>query len=245
MTTPHWHELTHAYGSAEDIPALFARLGGTEDDAVWNDLWSALCHQGDVYEASWMAMPVLRDIALGRAPGEPIQAVLMAGLIASDPDEARRARFAREIGELLGVARGLLFDPAVDESSFVYLLQSVLAFEGVAVWSRELEGVCDEEYELDCPACEGGLFVAFGSYGTFTSSGDYVGSDAVGEEGRAELVPAVPDRLEGIGARLYRAAAEAGRTQVAQALTHAFGEARCPSCDAVFSVSEQVERRWT
>ncbi|MFD3619542.1 hypothetical protein ACFWWT_30760 [Streptomyces sp. NPDC058676] len=169
----------------------------------------------------------------------------MAGLIASDQDAARWARFAREIGELLGVARGLLDDPTVDESSFVYLLQSVLAFEGVPVWSRELEGVCDGEYELDCPGCEDGLFVAFGSYGTFAVAGDYVGPGAVGEEGRAELVPAAPDQLEGIGARLHQAAARAGRPEVAQALTYVFGEARCPSCDVVFSVSEQVERRWT
>ncbi|WP_217242797.1 hypothetical protein [Streptomyces sp. AC555_RSS877] len=111
------------------------------------------------------------------------------------------------------------------------------------MWSRELEGVCDEEYELDCPACGGGLFVAFGSYGTFAAAGDYVGRGAVGEEGRAELAPADPDRLEGVGARLHRAAVGAGRTQVARALTYVFGEGRCPSCDVVFSVREQVEQR--
>jgi hypothetical protein len=245
MTTINWSELTHAYGSAEDIPGLFARLGGAEDDQVWQELWSALCHQGSVYDASWAAMPVLADIALGRAPGEPIQAVAMAGLITTDRDDACHERYAREIGELLDLARGLRADPEQDSSTFVYLQMAVLAFEGAGVWAEALEGVNSEEYDLECPECEDGLFVAFGSYGFFTSSGDYVtGPGKEDEEGRAELEPATPDRLDGIGARLYREAVEAGQTEVAKALTYVFGKARCPSCEAVFTVSEEVEKQW-
>ena len=245
MTTINWHELTHAYGSAEDIPGLFARLGGDEDDKIWSELWGSLCHQGSVYEASWAAMPVLADIALGRAPGEPIQAVLMAGLVTTDPDADRRERYAREIGELLGVARGL-FAAETDPGTFVYLQMAVLAFEGTGgVWAEALEGVNSEEYSIECPGCEDDLFVAFGEYGTFTSSGDYVtGAGAKSTEGRAELVPVDPARLEGIGARLYREAAEAGLTQLAGALTHVFGRTRCPSCDAEFTVSDEVEKQW-
>ncbi|MBO4252812.1 hypothetical protein [Streptomyces griseorubiginosus] len=243
MTTINWGELTHAYGSAEDIPGLFAQLGGPEDDRVWTDLWSALCHQGSVYEASWAAMPVLADIALGRAPGEPIQAVLMAGLITTDPDPGRRERYAPEIAELLGVARALLATPGTGD--FVYLQMAVLAFEDAGVWAEALEGVVNEEYELECPECEDGLFVAFGSYGYFCVAGDYVtGPGAQDTEGRAELAPIAPDRLDGIGARLHREAVAAGQHEVAHALTYVFGTAHCPSCDAGFTVSEEVERQW-
>jgi hypothetical protein len=245
MTTIDWAELSHAYGSAEDIPGLFARLGGPDDSAVWNDLWSALCHQGSVYEASWAAMPVLTDIALGRAPGEPLQAVLMAGLITTDPDTVRRERHAREIEELLCVARGLFAARNLETGDFVYLQMAILALEDGGVWAAALEGLLSEEYELDCPECEDGLFVAFGSYGCFSVSGDYVtGPGAETEEGRAPLVPAVPERLTGIGLRLHREAVEAGRGEVALALTYVFGRAHCPSCDAEFGVSDEVERQW-
>lgn len=247
MTTIDWSELTHAYGSAEDIPGLFARLGGSEDDAVWQELWGSLCHQGSVYDASWAAMPVLVDIALERAPGGPIQAVTMAGLITTDPDEDCHKRYASEIGQLLDVARRLRADPTQDAHTFVYLQMAVLAFEGGGeVWAEALEGVNSEEYDLECPECEEGLYVAFGSYGVFTSAGDYVtgtGKEA-DTEGRTELIPAVPDALDGIGARLHGEAVEFGQTEVATALTYVFGKASCPSCEAVFTVSEEIEKQW-
>ncbi|GAA3633340.1 hypothetical protein GCM10023079_24950 [Streptomyces chitinivorans] len=37
---------------------------------MWHAPWSALCHQGAVYEAGYAALPVLADIAAGRAPGD-------------------------------------------------------------------------------------------------------------------------------------------------------------------------------
>ncbi|MGX9882744.1 hypothetical protein [Streptomyces sp. NPDC002276] len=246
MTTIDWSELTHAYGSAEDIPGLFARLGGSEDDAVWQELWGSLCHQGSVYEASWAAMPVLVDIALERAPGGPIQAVTMAGLITTDPDEDCQQRYGREIGQLLDVARRLRADPTQDAHTFVYLQMAVLAFEGGGVWAEALEGVNSEEYDLECPECEEGLYVAFGSYGVFTSAGDYVTGTGEEEntEGRTELIPAVPEALDGIGARLHGEAVEFGQPEVATALTYVFGKASCPSCEAVFTVSEEIEKQW-
>ena len=54
-----WAELQHAYGSAEDVPALLAAAAETSDETgkVWDDLWSRLCHQGTVYSASRAALP--------------------------------------------------------------------------------------------------------------------------------------------------------------------------------------------
>ncbi|MEW1647863.1 hypothetical protein [Streptomyces sp. NPDC091219] len=245
MTTIDWSGLSHAYGSAEDIPGLFARLGGAEDDEVWQELWGSLCHQGSVYDASWAALPVLTDIALGRAPGGAVQAVTMAGLITTDPDEENRARYTREIGQLLAVARDLRADPGQDAHTFVYLQMAVLAFEDGGVWAEALEGINSEEYEVECPECEEGLFVAFGSYGVFTAAGDYVtGADGEDAAARTDLVPAAPEELDGIGARLHGEAVESGQTEVARALTYVFGKASCPSCEAVFTVSEEIESQW-
>lgn len=57
-----WRELRHAYGSAADLPPLLRALADfpAEDsyqDPPWFGLWSALCHQGEVYPASFAALP--------------------------------------------------------------------------------------------------------------------------------------------------------------------------------------------
>ena len=70
LDDPRWTELTHCYGSASDIPALLGQLAkspGPKDsyeDEPWFSLWSSLCHQGDVFTASYAAAPHLVRIAL-------------------------------------------------------------------------------------------------------------------------------------------------------------------------------------
>ena len=64
-----WSELSHAYGSGSDIPSLLKRLKSATEPAEdykaepWFTLWSSLCHQGDVYTASYAAVPHVVDIA--------------------------------------------------------------------------------------------------------------------------------------------------------------------------------------
>jgi hypothetical protein len=69
LDSPRWPELNHAYGKASDIPALLRQLDSLPpsgpDDEPWFSLWSALAHQGDVYPASFAAVPhVVRALAL-------------------------------------------------------------------------------------------------------------------------------------------------------------------------------------
>jgi hypothetical protein len=73
LQSDRWSELQHAYGSAADVPALLSRLrelpkseGTTEP---WFTLWSALAHQGDVYSASFAAVPHV-VAALATAPSK-------------------------------------------------------------------------------------------------------------------------------------------------------------------------------
>src|SRR6266567_361398 len=68
LQSPRWRELSHAYGSAQDIPGLLSQLRTAApkkdyQSEPWFSLWSALCHQGDVYTASYAAVPHI--IALG------------------------------------------------------------------------------------------------------------------------------------------------------------------------------------
>ena len=62
LESPRWAELKTAYGSAGDIPALLRSLEFFPEhkdnrDGPWFSLWSALAHQGDVYSASFAAVP--------------------------------------------------------------------------------------------------------------------------------------------------------------------------------------------
>jgi len=61
LDSPQCSSLEHAYGSAADIPALLRRLAEKpnidEGGDPWYTLWSALVHQGDVYPASFAAVP--------------------------------------------------------------------------------------------------------------------------------------------------------------------------------------------
>jgi hypothetical protein len=71
LDSPRWSDLNHAYGPASDIPALLLQLDDLPEssghDEPWFTLWSALTHQGDVYSASFAAVPHV-VAALERSP---------------------------------------------------------------------------------------------------------------------------------------------------------------------------------
>jgi hypothetical protein len=71
LDRPAWGQLRHAYGSATDIPALLGALQALPSSANGAEprvsLWNALAHQGDVYDASLVAVPHVTQ-ALSRAP---------------------------------------------------------------------------------------------------------------------------------------------------------------------------------
>jgi hypothetical protein len=71
LHSPRWQELEHAYGKAGNIPALLERLAALPKDEgesePWFAIWSALAHQGDVYSASFAAVPHV-IAALSKSP---------------------------------------------------------------------------------------------------------------------------------------------------------------------------------
>lgn len=61
LDSPRWSELRHAYGAASDTPSLLRQLvtlpSGRRSAEPWFSIWSSLAHQGDVYSASFAAVP--------------------------------------------------------------------------------------------------------------------------------------------------------------------------------------------
>src|SRR5262245_1577841 len=66
-----WGKLTHAYGSAADVPDLLRALRTAspdlrgEDSPLWH-LFGNIWHQGTVYEATAYAVPFLIELAVDR-----------------------------------------------------------------------------------------------------------------------------------------------------------------------------------
>ncbi|KQV14869.1 hypothetical protein ASE03_30280 [Kitasatospora sp. Root187] len=254
-----WSLLTHAYGSAEDIPVLLNQIEADPSFERWDDLWSPLCHQGTVYPASFAALPWLAAMALADDQSERLRALVLAGAIVAGADQTHgagdvRAKYAPEIADLLRVANEHR-STVSDRTGYGYLLQAILGFEGDPVWSGNLTwGLENKAYDVSCPGCEAYLSVEFGddgyfstrrednsriafnSDGGFSLSGDCpLGDDAE----KAPLQPARPGDLHGIGRRLHAAALADGQRETAATLTYVFGSARCTACSADFCVARR------
>ncbi len=71
LDSHRWTELRHAYGAAGDTPGLLRQLSSLPasggDAEPWFSIWSSLAHQGDVYSASFAAVPHV-VAALASAP---------------------------------------------------------------------------------------------------------------------------------------------------------------------------------
>src|SRR5215210_6929264 len=88
LNSPRWGELKHAYGEASDIPELLERAKAVAPSAQlrsepWFALWSALCHQNDVYTASYAAVPHLAAIAGIKPLAERVEVMALIGSIES------------------------------------------------------------------------------------------------------------------------------------------------------------------
>ncbi|WP_327359934.1 hypothetical protein [Streptomyces sp. NBC_01296] len=84
----HWSSLSHAYGSAEDIPDLLRALTGADADAAdeaLSELYGSVLHQGTVYAASAEAVPFLAGIAAAGHRTADVLALL--GGMAESEDE--------------------------------------------------------------------------------------------------------------------------------------------------------------
>jgi hypothetical protein len=77
LESSRWSQLEQAFGDASDIPALLVQLAGVPgssgESEPWFSLWSALAHQGDVYDASFAAVPhVVQALATSPLKAEAV-----------------------------------------------------------------------------------------------------------------------------------------------------------------------------
>lgn len=92
-----WHDLTHAYGSAEDVPVLIRALYEEDQEEVEEaiyELYGNIHHQGTVYQASAPAVPFLAHAAV-HVPGRRAELLmLLATLAAHEPEDVDSPHWA-------------------------------------------------------------------------------------------------------------------------------------------------------
>src|SRR3954466_14059578 len=130
-----WSKLEHAYGNASDIPGLLADLSPDSRD-VWYELGSRLCHQGSVYSASFVTLPVLVDMAEQWKPKDRSHPIGLAAeiLAAYDGCAVGRDAFDRLVESLVPrlqrLCRESLADTGLSKHEFIGLLQSARWLDG-------------------------------------------------------------------------------------------------------------------
>src|SRR6266568_7443951 len=150
LSSFRWAELAHAYGDATDIPELLERAPGetrsaSQPKSAWFDLWSALCHQGDTYTASYAAAPHL--VAMARA--WPLRRQYEPLLLVASIEQARLegrgpavppdlgAAYRAAVAEARRVAEAAL-PQAWDEDSRTAFAGSLAALSGDAAGARAI-----------------------------------------------------------------------------------------------------------
>src|SRR4051812_28866036 len=104
LDDPRWSDLAHAYGPASDIPALLAALASNwapstgPEAEPWFTLWSSLCHQGDVYTASYAAVPHIVEIAMEASGPVDFSFFQLPAAIELARDEGRGPPVPPELG---------------------------------------------------------------------------------------------------------------------------------------------------
>jgi hypothetical protein len=216
-----WAHLSHAYGEASDIPYWLSKVSPGREKA-WNELWSRLCHQGSVYDASFAALPALLDLARTWSREDRKMPLSLAGAIVAGHDQAPEYEelyraHANDIAALRELTLDSLCSRQADGETYVALLEALAAFEDIPVWRTELNRLVDREVDALCPACETDLVIEL---------------EAVHPRSVASM--------SGAGARLHALAAAAGQEEVALLLRQLFGEAHCTACGTRFDVADAV-----
>ena len=231
--TTDWTEVQDAYGSASAVPGLLRRAAADPNNAeVWQDLWSRLCHQGTVYEASFLAIPALAAMSRSAAPTAHSQPLnLLAGIAGSTDVRGTadtRARYAEALTSCLPAAEAYAV-AAADDADFCYALSVVAGLRGERVWHEVLTFVADGEALGGCPVCGVDINVFLDTNPPRVSLSWFQPPDG------PELVLAEPATIEGFARELLEMTRQHSRGNITRRLLALLGDSQCPTCEEPFS----------
>ncbi|NUR00950.1 MAG: hypothetical protein HOY79_31805 [Streptomyces sp.] len=229
----------------QDWSDLVKRAEAGPDDPAWREIWSQLCHQGDVSGAAHAELAWLVRLAGEWSAVDRRVPLHLVGAIVADKSDDERASCAGEIARLVELIQESLLRPELvaRDTEYAALLGVLLQLEGVQVWGDHLDGLVEGEYDVACPACGQDVFVVLGDDGFFSTTDSLYMRRSLGP--RPPLRPTGPAALSGLARRLHARFLADGHPDLAHHLTYVFGRAHCPGCMAVFHVDEAVVARWS
>lgn len=268
LDSERWSTLSHAYGSAGDVPAKLREIKrrGFDVETDADLLWGDLCHQGTVYTATYAAVPHIFELIDGdRSLEDRIMLLLFLGEVASTSDisiclEHLRPAYEEAVTAAEHHAVELLEHPGIKDRDFNHLLLAVWALNGRDGWPYFLEwALVNDELQVKCPHCTDSL--------EFDTAEALFRVQAVKELGPRELKmlsedvqtnftegvdpptivsPAQPPKSAWSGdvraanayEWLYGAARRANQDETAERIRSLFGECSCPTCHRTFAVMD-------
>jgi len=254
LDSPRWSALSHAYGSAKNVPGMLRRFrmdgyGEASDDDL---LWGHLCHQGTIYTATFAAAPhVMCRVDEQPIEGQVMLVVFMASVCASADTvhlmEDLRPAFEQSLADAGRKAMELLQQHRLSDSDFAYLLGAAAALHGnsddlhtleFALSNGELNAACPEcgsqiLFETESVPFEARLLEHDDQKPLMTSPTKPVDPPTVvtPREPPVQPWPLKPEASQ-IYDWLYGAARRSGHIEIAEKMRSLFGNATCPKCHA-------------
>jgi hypothetical protein len=170
LDDPRWNNLRHAYGTAGDVPDMLRMLASKSSqqrEATWDRLWSALCHQGSIYEATFAAVPHVVAIGVARAIDERLDYCAFVGAVAASaaraPNEVK-CPVDIEFGVRSAIedAKRMALASWTRDTSPRVALRFAIALAGLrneVALEDCLQGISDGEQVPGCPHCKREVFV--------------------------------------------------------------------------------------
>jgi len=161
LDSPRWAELGQAYGTAEDVPRLLEALAciGREDARaeVWFALWRTLHRGGEVFTASYAAVPHLLAIGATFGLRERAEAAHLVTRIEANRRAPGSASMPSDLIEAYAMAVDSLpaFVAAVAGEPWPTEVAQVFA-AALLVGKRQSDlarGVLELGRALTCPTC--------------------------------------------------------------------------------------------
>jgi hypothetical protein len=139
-----WAKLTHAYGSAEDVPGLLRALQTASPDAQNDEsplwcLFGNIWHQGTVYEATAYAVPFLIELAADRNTPDRTGILHLVASIATG-------------SSYLEVHGNVLPEPEFEANKAKELRWAAAAHEAVAAGLNSLIALTNEQGDVQVAA---------------------------------------------------------------------------------------------
>ena len=174
-----WSLLSHAYGSADDVPEMILEL---QNNFVCDDLfYGYLCHQYSTYSATFAAVPYIVEVAFQDNSTLKIQAEIInfCGLVhlsriydnrykidstdeilIDELNEMFETDYLSAIKKITPLAETILSEKDFGEEDKKYLFFSLLAFHGQEEIRRVLfRFIESEEFVFNCENCNNEIYL--------------------------------------------------------------------------------------